>query len=61
MVPTNQNWFKYGGYILAGDTEADLGSDLMEKYYGDAWLVKVDAEGNKQWDMIFQRTLGDVF
>ncbi|HLB71609.1 MAG: hypothetical protein OIN88_03075 [Candidatus Methanoperedens sp.] len=42
-----------GGYILAGYTGADHSADLLNFYYGDAWLLKVDAEGNKQWDMVF--------
>jgi hypothetical protein len=42
-----------GGYILAGYTGADHSTDVMNFYMGDAWLVKVDAEGNKEWDMIF--------
>ncbi|HWQ95732.1 MAG TPA: hypothetical protein VN368_00010 [Candidatus Methylomirabilis sp.] len=44
-----------GGYILAGYTGADHSADVLNFYYGDAWLLKVDAEGNKQWDIIFGR------
>ncbi|HEY9245551.1 MAG TPA: hypothetical protein VIO11_01770 [Candidatus Methanoperedens sp.] len=50
-----------GGYILAGYTGADLGSDLMDSYYGDGWLVKVDSNGTKQWDMIFEDYRGMFF
>jgi hypothetical protein len=50
-----------GGYILAGYTGADLGSDLMESFYGDAWLVKVDADGTKQWELIFEEHWGMFF
>lgn len=43
-----------GGYILAGYTGADRTSDLIRYNSGDAWLVKVDANGNKQWDIILR-------
>ncbi len=42
-----------GGYILAGYIGADHSADLLFFYMGDAWLVKIDADGNKQWDMTF--------
>ncbi len=50
-----------GGYILAGYTGADLGSDLMESFFGDAWLVKVDSNGTKQWEVIFEEHWGMFF
>jgi hypothetical protein len=50
-----------GGYILAGYTGADLGSDLMEYFFGDAWLVKVDSNGTKQWEVIFKEHWGMFF
>ncbi len=49
------------GYILAGVTGAELVSDLMGNYYGDAWLIKVDADGKKQWEMIFKEHWGMFF
>ncbi|MBA7648904.1 hypothetical protein ES703_56694 [subsurface metagenome] len=36
-----------GGYIIAGETSS-YGAD-----YGDAYLVKADASGNKEWDKTF--------
>lgn len=43
-----------GGYIMAGDTYSDDG-DVSGHHLGyDAWVVKLDSCGNKQW----QRSLG---
>jgi hypothetical protein len=36
-----------GGYILAGGTNSYRGS------WGDAWLVKVDKNGNEQWNRTY--------
>lgn len=36
-----------GGYALAGAT------DNFGAIYGDLWLVKTDAQGNKEWDQRF--------
>lgn len=41
------------GYIIAGYTGADRSADVLNLYHGDAWLVRVDADGNKKWDMVF--------
>ncbi len=42
-----------GGYVLAGYTGGDQSTDMMNFNMGDAWLVKVGADGSKEWDMIF--------
>lgn len=45
-----------GGYIMAGESGSDDGdvSGLHGSFYGDAWVVKLDKHGNKQW----QKALG---
>ena len=45
-----------GGYLLAGTSYSGIGGDKSEdrKGYGDYWVIKIDGQGNKQWD----RTLG---
>ncbi len=45
-----------GGYILGGYSNSGIGGDKTEEnwdpshIYDDAWVVKVDSLGNKQWD-----------
>ncbi|MFO0399745.1 MAG: hypothetical protein ACK50T_08995, partial [Sphingobacteriia bacterium] len=47
-----------GGYILGGESfsDADIAGGKSDKSRGfaDYWVVKLDANGNKQWD----KTLG---
>ncbi len=45
-----------GGYILGGYSSSVIGGDKTEKNRGsyDYWVVKIDANGAKQWD----RTIG---
>ncbi|WP_185273972.1 T9SS type A sorting domain-containing protein [Adhaeribacter swui] len=45
-----------GGYLLGGSSDSDQTGDKSEPSRGakDYWLVKTDADGNKQWD----KTLG---
>ncbi|MDF9796525.1 hypothetical protein OKW21_001788 [Catalinimonas alkaloidigena] len=45
-----------GGYLLAGTSDGPASEDKSENSKGgvDYWIVKVDKEGNKQWD----KTLG---
>jgi PKD repeat protein len=44
------------GYLLAGSSDSNISGEKSEKSRGesDYWIIKTDAEGNKQWD----RTIG---
>jgi hypothetical protein len=44
-----------GGYILAGQSDSGISGDRTQASKGgfDYWLVKLDANGNKQWDKAF--------
>lgn len=44
-----------GGYLLGGDSFADAADDKSADNQGntDFWVVKVDPNGNKQWDKNF--------
>jgi len=50
-----------GGYILGGDSASGISGNKTAAGYGgvDYWLVKVDANGNKQWDRAFGGTMTD--
>ncbi|MFN0036621.1 MAG: T9SS type B sorting domain-containing protein [Saprospiraceae bacterium] len=47
-----------GGYLAGGYSESGIGGDKTQASRGgkDAWLLKLDAQGNKLWD----RTLGSA-
>ncbi|QRR01440.1 CBM96 family carbohydrate-binding protein [Dyadobacter sandarakinus] len=44
-----------GGYILGGTTESDISGDKTQASKGSAdfWVVKVSANGTKEWDKTF--------
>ncbi|WP_439883330.1 hypothetical protein ACSX1A_09175 [Pontibacter sp. MBLB2868] len=46
-----------GGYLLGGSSGSGIGGDKSEAFrggeFGDYWIVKVDAEGNKEWDRTY--------
>ncbi|RDC64883.1 T9SS type A sorting domain-containing protein [Adhaeribacter pallidiroseus] len=44
-----------GGYLLGGSSASDAGGDKSEPSRGssDFWLVKIKANGTKEWDKIF--------
>ena len=44
-----------GGYILAGSSASNISGDKSENSKGsnDYWIVKIDANGEKQWDKTF--------
>jgi len=45
-----------GGYIIGGTSQSGISGDKSENFknqfsfYGDYWVLKLDAEGNKVWD-----------
>jgi len=44
-----------GGYILGGNSSSGISGDKTESSRGDNdyWIVKVDANGVKQWDKTY--------
>ena len=42
-----------GGYVLGGVSSSGIGGDKSQQSWGgfDYWMVKIDASGNKLWDM----------
>ncbi len=50
-----------GGYLLGGSSLSGKGGDKGQATQGDRdyWVVKVDAQGNKQWDKTFGGTGSD--
>jgi hypothetical protein len=53
MQPTSD-----GGYILGGYSESGISGNKNSTTYGnsDFWIVKLDANGNRQWEKIFGGT-----
>jgi hypothetical protein len=51
-----------GGYILGGESSSLLSGDKTQASQGldDYWVVKVDANGSKQWDKTFGGSSGDA-
>ena len=56
-----------GGFVLAGNSYSGIGGNKNSSSYGglDYWLVKVDVEGNKEWDQDYggdddEEILGNV-
>ena len=62
MEPTRD-----GGFILGGTSFSGVSGNRTVGYlggnaritYGDYWLVKIDARGNKKWDKAFRRLFGN--
>lgn len=60
-IPTAMIVTSDGGYLLAGESDSAAGGEKTAPMYGmirnnDLWLVKVGANGARQWD----RTLGST-
>ena len=52
-----------GGYLLAGLSASPVSGNKGTSPFGglDAWVVKVDDEGNKQWEALYGGTDSDYF
>ncbi|QMU29527.1 T9SS type A sorting domain-containing protein [Adhaeribacter radiodurans] len=53
-----------GGYILGGNSSSNMSGDKSEDtdvYYSDFWIVKLRADGTKQWDKTFGTPEDDYF
>ena len=50
-----------GGYLIAGGAYAGASGDKTDpgRGYLDFWVVKLDAQGNKQWDRAYGGTEGE--
>lgn len=57
IVQTND-----GGYLLGGESRSGIGGDHSQDNRGDLdfWVVKIDANGNKQWDRRYGGTGADL-
>jgi hypothetical protein len=54
-----------GGFIIGGKSESGIGGDKSQTNYGpintcDFWVIKLDINGNKQWDKTFGGIANDV-
>ena len=50
-----------GGFIIAGHSRSPISGNKTAAGFGsdDFWLVKIDANGNKQWDQVFGGSADD--
>ena len=50
-----------GGYILAGASDSNIDGDKTQPSQGstDYWIIKLDANGDKEWDKTFGGVLWD--
>src|SRR6218665_2335702 len=57
IVPTTD-----GGYLLAGSSYSDASGDKTTPHDNgwDFWVVKVDANGNKQWDNSYSNKIDEL-
>jgi PKD repeat protein len=52
-----------GGYILGGFSGSDIGGDKNQPKKGvanDFWIIKIDSQGNKQWERDFGGLAGQA-
>ncbi|MEM1134906.1 MAG: hypothetical protein AAGI07_03630 [Bacteroidota bacterium] len=60
--PNNALLSPDGGYLLVGSSNSESSGNKTAPNYGrdDAWIVKVDSWGNKQWDKAYGGTRTDI-
>jgi len=48
-----------GGYLLGGVSDSNASGDISQERYGilDYWVIKIDAEGNKGWNMRYGKNV----
>ena len=49
-----------GGYIIVGHTKSNNGNISNNQGGYDAWIIKIDANGNLKWTKTFGGTNGDI-
>jgi len=49
-----------GGYIIVGSTTSTDGDIILNKGYADYWIVKLNAQGNVEWQKTYGGTLQDI-
>ncbi|NLB55140.1 MAG: hypothetical protein GX811_05140 [Lentisphaerae bacterium] len=51
-----------GGYVVAGFSDSNIGGDKSQNSHSssyDYWVIKIDSDGNKEWDRRFGGTKAD--
>ncbi|WP_161597202.1 CBM96 family carbohydrate-binding protein [Dyadobacter flavalbus] len=51
-----------GGYLIGGQSDSDAGGDKSDSAYSistDYWIIKITADGTKQWDKTYGGTGSD--
>ena len=51
-----------GSFLLGGTSDSKISGDISEAAlgYNDFWIIKIDSNGNKQWDKRYGTTYADL-